>query len=161
VDPRPPSSRVPGERPFADDPRQATSFAAGWTLTFLAAAAEAGFVSLTFFELLGPRGVMDAARPFPVLHALADVAAVREGFVLPTRSRRPERVQAVALRSAGQVRVFLANVTAEPHPVRVEGLSGRVRRAALGDASAGGDAGPEVELAPHDVARVDVEVARA
>jgi hypothetical protein len=159
ADPRPLSSREPGEPPLTDDPRQATPFAAGWTLAFLAAAAEAGFASLTFFELLGPRGVMDELRTFPVFHALADVAAAREGFVLPTRSRRPERVQAVALRSTGEVRVFLANVTAEPHPVRVEGLSGRVRRAALGGTPPGAEAGLEVELAPHEVALLDVEPA--
>jgi hypothetical protein len=160
VDPRPASSRDPGEPPFTDDPRQRTPFAAGWVLVFLAAAAEAGFESLTFFELVGPRGVMEAGRTFPVLHALADVAAVPAAFVLPTRSRRPERVQAVALRSVEGVRVFLANLTADPHPVRVEGLAGRVRRAALCEAS-GADAGLEVELAPHEVARLDVSLADA
>jgi hypothetical protein len=159
ADPRPASSRDPGEPPFTDDPRQRTSFAAGWTLAFLAAAAEAGFAGLTFFELLGPRGVMDAGEAFPVLHALADVAWLEEGFVLPTRSRRPERVHAVALRSTGEVRVFLVNLTAETHPVRVEGLSGRARRAALG--SSGAAAGFEIELAPREVARLDVTPAGA
>jgi hypothetical protein len=100
---------------------------------------------------------MDASGAFPVLHALADVAGLPEGFVLPARSRRPERVQALALRSAGEVRLFLANVTTEPHPVRIEGLCGRARRAALGDASPGADSGFEIELAPHEVARLDVE----
>jgi hypothetical protein len=161
VDPRPASSRDPGEPPFTDDPRQRTAFAAGWMLVFLAAAAEAGFESLTFFELVGPRGVMEEGEAFPVLHALADVAAVPEGFVLPTRSRRPERVQAVALRSAQGVRVFLVNVTGDLHPVRVDGLSGRVRRAALGDEGPGADAGFEIELAPHEVARLDVAPATA
>jgi len=161
VDRRPPSSHDPGEPPFTDDPRQKTSFAAGWMLAFLAAAAEAGFESLTFFELVGPRGVLEGGEAFPVFQALADVAAVPEGFVLPTRSRRPERVQAVALRSAAGVRVFLANVTADPHPVRVEGLSGRVRRAALGDGGPGAEAGFEIELAPHEVARLDVSPADA
>jgi hypothetical protein len=156
-DPRPLSSRVPGERPFTDDPRQATSFAAGWTLAFLAAAAEAGFASLTFFELLGPRGVMDAGEAFPVLHALADVACLPGGFVLPARSRRPERVRAVVLRSNGRLRVFLANVTGETHPVRVDGLPGRARRAALGDPSPGAASGLEIELAPHEIARLDLE----
>jgi hypothetical protein len=161
VDPRPVSSRVPGERPFTDDPRQATPFAAGWMLAFLGAAAEAGFASLTFFELLGPRGVMEAGAAFPVLHALGDVASLPGGFVLPARSRRPERVQALAMRSNGRLRVFLANVTGDPHPVRVEGLTGRARRAAPGDASPGAESGPEIELAPHEVARLDVESAEA
>ncbi|HSD27005.1 MAG TPA: hypothetical protein VLL75_06845, partial [Vicinamibacteria bacterium] len=160
VDRRPASSRDPGEPPFTDDPRQRTPFAAGWMLLFLAVAAEAGFESLTFFELLGPRGVMEAGQAFPVFHALADVAAVPAAFVLPTRSRRPERVQAAALRSVDGVRLFLANVTADLHPVRVEGLAGRARRAALGEAS-GSDAGFEIELAPHEVARLDAAPADA
>ncbi len=156
LDRRPPTSREPGEPPFTDDPRQKTWFAAGWTLAFLAAAAEAGFESLTFFELVGPRGVMDGAETFPVFHALADVAALPECFVVPTRSRRAERVQAAALRSAARVSVFLANVTSAAHPVRVEGLSGRVTRAALGERGSGAEAGFDVELAPHEVARLDV-----
>jgi hypothetical protein len=157
VDPRPLSSRDPSGPPLTDDPRQAAPFAAAWTLAFLAAAAEAGFASLTFFELLGPRGVMDEEKAFPVLHALADVAAVRDGFVLPSRSRRPERVQVLALRAPGLVRLFLANVTAEAHPVRVDGIPGRLVRAPLGDPGPGEAVEGEVELAPHEVARIDVE----
>jgi hypothetical protein len=158
VDPRPASSRAPGEPPLTDDPRQATPFAAAWTLGFLAAAAEAGVDSLTFFELSGARGVTDSGAAFPVLHALADVAALPGVVVLPARSRRPERVQVLALRSGAKARLFLANVTAEPHPVRVEGLAGKARRAALGQTSTGEEIGAEVELAPHEITRLDVEI---
>jgi hypothetical protein len=156
VDKRPPSSREPGEPPWTDDPRQRTWFAAAWTLAFLAAAAEAGFESVTFFELVGPRGVMQEGAAFPVFDALADLAALPGAFVVPTRSRRAERVRASALRSAARLRVFLANVTADPHPVRIEGLSGRVRRSVLGGSGPGAEAGFELELAPHEVARLDV-----
>ncbi|HEX9189325.1 MAG TPA: hypothetical protein VGB87_19765, partial [Vicinamibacteria bacterium] len=157
VDPRPATSRE--GPPFSDDPRQGTSFAAGWTLGFLASAAEARVRSVTFFELTGPRGVMEGGTAYPILDALADVAALSGAEVLPARSRRPERVQALALRSEGKARVFLANVTGEPHPVRVEGLAGPVIRAPLGVAAGASAEGPEVELAPHEVARLDVTVA--
>ena len=117
IDPSPAAWRRRGERPFTDDPRQDTAFAAGWTLGFLAAAAEAGFASLTFFELSGPRGILEAERAFPVLDALADVAALPDARVVPARTRRPERVQSLALRSsAGHTRLFLANVTGEGTP---------------------------------------------
>jgi hypothetical protein len=159
TDPSPTAWRKRNERPFTDDPRQDTSFTAAWTLGFLAAAAEAGFASLTFFELVGPRGVLEAAgRAFPVLDAFADVAALSEAGVVRARLRRPERVQALALRSpGGRVRLFLANVTAEAHPVRVEGLAGRVSRASLGLAQPGEESGLEIELRPHEIVRLDAE----
>ena len=156
VDPFPEALRDP-ERPFTDDRRQATPFAAAWTLGLLAAAAEAGYASLSLFELTGPRGVQDEDGAFPVLHALADVAALDGARVVPARPRRPERIQALALRSAGRMRLFLANVTRETHPVRVAGIAGKARRAALGQAE-GEEAGLEVELKPREVARLDVEL---
>ena len=66
-------------------------------------------------------------------------------------------MQALALRSGPRGRVFLGNMTAEPHPVRLEGLPGRLLRAPLGVAK-DEEAGPELELAPHEVVRLDVPV---
>jgi hypothetical protein len=157
VDPRPAASRRPDEPPFSDDPRQRTAFAAAWTLGFVASAAAAGYASLTFFELHGPRGVLEADGPFPVYHALADVLALRGGAVVPSHSRRPERVQALALREGARTRLFLANVGDEAHPVRVEGLAGPARCAALGDPGAGEDSGFELELLPQAIVRLDAE----
>jgi len=154
-DARPPSSRT-GAPPFTDDPRQATPLAAAWTLGLVASAAGAGVASLTLFEPSGPRGVMRDGEPYPVLHALAGVAAVRGALVPAARSRRPERVQALALRSGRLTRLFLANVTAEAHPVRVEGLEGEVLRAALGDDTDGEPCDLELELAPREIVRLDV-----
>ena len=156
ADPSPPAWRKRGERPFTDDPRQETAFAAGWTLGFLASAARAGIASVTFYELVGPRGVLAEGRAFPVCDALADVAALGAAEVADARSRRPERAQVLALRApGGRTSVFLANVTPEAHPVRVEGLAGRVRRAKLGQPE-GEECGNELQLAPHEVARLDV-----
>jgi hypothetical protein len=158
VDPSPAAWRQPGERPFTDDPRQDTAFAAAWTLGLLGAAAAAGFSSLTLFELTGPRGVQDSGRAFPVLDALGDVAALPSAVVMPARTRRPERIQVLALRStAGARRLFLANVTSETHPVRVEGLSGRVVRSTLGQSQPGEDLEAELELRPREIVRLDVE----
>jgi hypothetical protein len=77
--------------------------------------------------------------------------------VATVRTRRPERVQALALRSTGGARrLFLANVTGETHPVRVEGLSGPVVRSALGQAQSGEHSGSELELRPHEIVRLDL-----
>jgi D-apionolactonase len=154
-DPRPASAREPGERPLTDDPRQGTALAAAWTLALVSAAAEAGFASLTFFELRGPRGVMAGERPLPVLEALADLAALPGARVAPARSRRPERVRALALRRGEITRVFLANLTADPHPVRLEGLSGTRRRVAAGRPGPGVAVEGDVDLAPHEIVRVE------
>jgi hypothetical protein len=155
-DARPSSSRRPGEPPFTDDPRQAMPLAAAWTLGLVASAAAAGIASLTLFELVGPRGVIQDGRPFPVFLALADVAGVRDAVVRPSRSRRPERVLVLALRGDRLTRVFLANVTAEGHPVRLEGLTGAIHRARVGDADRGEECGAEIELPPHSIVRLDV-----
>ena len=156
-DPRPPASRPPDDPPFTDDPRQSTPLAAAWTLGLVGSAAAAGIADLTLFEPTGPRGVMQDGLPFPVFHALADVAALRGARVLGARSRRPERVQALALRSGSLTRVFLANVTVEDHPVRLEGLSGEARlRAEIGDAAPGEECGFEIELPAHAIVRLDV-----
>jgi hypothetical protein len=40
--------------------------------------------------------------------------------------------------------------------VRIEGLSGRARRSALGDPGPGAESALELELAPHEIARLDV-----
>ena len=130
--------------------------AAAWTLAVLASAAPAGFASLTFFEPTGPRGLMDGGVAFPVFHAFADVAALPGAAVAPARSRRPERVRALALRAGARTRLFLLSVSDEPHPIRVEGLTGSVRCAPLGSTGAGEECGSEVELAPRAVLRVDV-----
>ncbi len=160
-DPRPASSRAPGEPPFTDDPRQPTPFAAAWTLGLIGAASAAGVASLTLFEPTGPRGVMQDGRPFPVFHALAEVTALRGAAVLAARSRRPERVQVLALRAGRLTRLFLANVTAEDHPVSVEGLAGEARRAALGDASAGEECSFAIGLPAHAIVRLDVTATEA
>lgn len=156
-DPAPAAWRAKGEVPFTDDPRQSGAFAAAWTLGLLAAAAEAGFASLTLFELVGARGVMDASGPFPVLHVLADVA-LPGAQVAQARPRRPERVQALALRSERRCRLLLANVTSETHPVRVEGLAGAARLTRLGEPGPGEASELVVELAPREIVRLDVEL---
>jgi hypothetical protein len=157
--PRNASSIDPQGPPFTDDPRQSSALAAAWTLGLVAAASEAGIASLTLFELSGPRGVVEGGSPFPVLHALAEALALPGAVVLPARSRRPERVQALALQAGGHLRLLLANPTGETHAVRIEGLPASARRAPLGQGPAGEEAGAEMELAPREIVRIDAPLA--
>ena len=64
-------------------------------------------------------------------------------------------MQALALRAGAETRLLLANVSREPHPVRVEGLKGVARRARLGEASED-ECGLEIELAPQEIVRLDL-----
>jgi hypothetical protein len=43
--------------------------------------------------------------------------------------------------------------------VKIDGLPGSARRAPLGQGPAGEDVGAEVELAPHEVVRIDAPLA--
>jgi hypothetical protein len=77
--------------------------------------------------------------------------------VLSARSRRPERVQALALRAGTRVRLLLANVTRWRHPVVVEGLAGEARRTTPG-AAGGDDLAPlELELGPHEIVQLGLD----
>jgi hypothetical protein len=161
-------------RPDADS-RQTTSFAAGWTLGLLAAAAEAGFARLTLFELEGPAGVMEAGRPFPVGRVLADLAELTRSSpaarVIAARPEDPWRCLALAAEAAGRLRVYLFNPPSRSQDLVVAGLpaEARVRRLERGTSDAGftvavattaigGD--HALTLDTHEVAVLDRELER-
>ena len=53
------------EIPFSVDPRQSSLFAAAWTVGSIAALADAGAASLTYYETVGWRGIIPGDRPLP------------------------------------------------------------------------------------------------
>lgn len=144
ADPREvPRVSLPGRLPFGVDARQATLFAAAWTLGSLAAHTVSGASSLTFYETTGWRGVMEteagAPEPdlfpsvpggvFPLYHVLADAAPFAGGEVRPVASSEPLRAVGLMLVKDGRHRLLCANVTAEPQQVGValpEGVEVRV-----------------------------------
>ncbi|MGD8894697.1 MAG: hypothetical protein PVJ73_01545 [Acidobacteriota bacterium] len=157
----------------ASDRRQATNFAAGWTLGLVAAAARAGFARLTLFKLRGPGGVADAARRFPVGHLLADLTELTgsgpEARVIAARPDDGWRCLALALRVDRHLRVFVFNTTDRPQEVVVTGLPHEALRRRLGVAGtegfdrgepviAAGD-GHALRLGPHEVAALDLDAA--
>jgi hypothetical protein len=159
-------------RPDADS-RQTTSFAAGWTLGFVAAAAEAGFARLTLFEIEGPAGVMAAGRLFPVGRVLADLAELTRSSpaarVIGARPKDPWRCLTLAVEAAGRLRVYLFNPTPRSQDVVVAGLptEARVRRLQPGTPEAGftaglkttaAAAGHALPLEAHEVAALDLEI---
>jgi len=116
-------------------------FGAAWTAGSLKYVSESGVYSVTCYETSGWRGVMEteAGSPvpdkfrslpgsvFPLYHVLADVGEFAGGEVIPTTSSDTLKVDGLALRKDGSVRVILANMTSKPQQVTVQNLSQRVR----------------------------------
>jgi hypothetical protein len=114
-----------GELPPQVDPRQATLFAAGWTLGSLISLACGGADFVTYFETTGWRGVIEldegCALPdrfpstpqcvFPVYHLLADVAEVANGEVRPVVSDAQSRVHGFVVVGREDVNLWLANLS--------------------------------------------------
>jgi hypothetical protein len=119
------------------DLRQMSLFGAGWTLGSIKYLAESGAHSTTYFETVGPCGVMereeDSALPakfpsqlgivFPLYHVLADIGEYSNAVIWPYRSSAPLRVDGLVLQREGEKRILLANFTPQMQNVRVGGCS--------------------------------------
>jgi len=148
----------PGELPFAVDRRQASMFAAAWTVGSLRAMSGAGAAAITYFETTGWRGVMETehgsaarfpSRPeqvFPVYHVLADACALRGAELVGTRCAAPLDAQALVVRHGGGRRVALvANLKPAERSIRLTGLETAAATVRVLDGPAAGRAAFEPE----------------
>ena len=180
---RPP---LPGLLPQDVDVRQTTLFAAGWTIGSLNYLANANVHSVTFYETVGWKGVMDVPAPrdrpgqfpsmaghvFPVYHVLRDIGRFRGGQVLDIKSSDPLSVVGLVLSKAGEERWLVANLTDRQQSVTSEGFVGQFSISTLDTRmAAAANTDPEVWhnhpalhsasstsiiLPPHAVARIDL-----
>ena len=110
----------------AADPRQASLFAAGWTLGSVADLTRTHPVhSLTYYETVGPRGIMRArgrAEVFPVYHVFAGLAEIRRLAGTSFADARTALQLAVlaGVNKKGRAIVWLANLTGETKEVRLK-----------------------------------------
>lgn len=118
------------------DPRQMSLFGAGWTLGSIARLASTGHAhSLTYFETVGWRGLMEAeagsAAPeqfpsipgsvFPMYHVFADIADGAWNRIYPTHSSHPLIAEGLTLADPhGRRRVLLANFSSHPQEVKIK-----------------------------------------
>ncbi len=152
----------------APDPRQRSLFAAGWTLAMLRALSEAGADSLTFFETVGPAGLMDERGVFPMCHVFAAWASVHAASVVPT-SITADDVAALWLTHGEGDTLLVANLCRHAREVRLP-ASFRAARLARIDASetpgalrdplaftrgAAWRSGDRLTLPPFGLARID------
>jgi hypothetical protein len=110
----------------ATDARQPSLACAAWTLAMISQLAQCGVMAATFYECLGPRGLMpspgngiDNSAPtvFPVWLVLAALAGFPEAS--GSRSSHPEMVAVLALRRDRARRLLIANLTDEPQDVEI------------------------------------------
>ena len=128
------------------DPRQPSLFAAAWTVGALGGLLAAGAATITMFETVGWRGLVERdggspapgrflsrpGTPFPVWQVLAGVAPHRGGRVRSVEVSDTGRVAAFAVGSDTGTTIEIANLTREPLEVRLSvpddvGRSGTIR----------------------------------
>ncbi|UFN47581.1 hypothetical protein LPC08_16360 [Roseomonas sp. OT10] len=124
----------------ARDPRQATFFAAAWTVGYAAALAGAGLEVLSLHATHGPSGVLDAAaKPLPVFRALR-ILAMAGGAERVALDPLPDGIAALAWAFQGGTMALLANLTGETRTLPLAGRWCQDGGQALGDS---------LELGPH------------
>jgi hypothetical protein len=136
--PYPGGPPVDGGLPGNVDVRQMSLLTAAWTVGTLHQLAEAGVASITFFELVGWRGLAerDGGSPmaefpsqpgmvFPVYDVFAAIAPPRDWLRCTAITTHPAQVEALAVTNEATMRVLLANVTCSEQEVTVDGLQGR------------------------------------
>src|SRR5260370_11333831 len=157
--PYPGGPPVEGGLPGNVDVRQMSLLTAAWTVGTIRHFAEAGAASLTLFELVGWRGLVerDGGSPmpefpsvpgmvFPVYDVLAAIAAPHTWQRDSVETTPSAHVEALALTRDGVIRVLLANVTGSEQRLTVDGLQGLdvVVERGEADAVAAGPSPPRV-----------------
>jgi hypothetical protein len=121
------------------DARQHSSFCAAWTVASIKRLSEAGATSLTYFETVGPRGVVPrSGRDAPVASALTELAALRHATVVASYSDAPLAIQTLALSFEKGIVLFVMNLSRAPRQAVV------------------GSPGQLVELAPYEIRRLEL-----
>ncbi|MDX2970139.1 hypothetical protein PWY87_21290 [Kribbella solani] len=120
--------------PWDTDPRQTSLFAAAWTLASASVLATAGVRSLTYFDTVGPHGVLEAEqraydadvfasapdRAFPLAIVLADLAALRGAVVSTPAVEHGAGLAALAARTRSGCTLLLANLGRDDTLAKIE-----------------------------------------
>jgi hypothetical protein len=132
----------PSALPPAVDARQMSLFAAAWTVGSLRALAEGGAESVTYYETLGWRGLMETIQSnplpaefpawpgmvFPIYWVFRGLAAADRSSIRPIDTDRPLHVDGFGFRSNGHPGLLLANLRPEAQPIVLTALpSGEAR----------------------------------
>jgi len=133
-----PETPETGELPAQVDARQISLFGACWTAGSVKSLAESDVDSVTYYETVGWRGVMERdegsplpnkfhSKPrmiFPIYHVLSDLCEMSEGNVRRATSSRPLLVNAISITKDQRTRVLVYNLTWELQDVTLRGIRG-------------------------------------
>jgi D-apionolactonase len=115
-----------------NDPRQRGLFGAAWNLGLLAAVAEGKLSAVALGAATGPQGVIEADGALhPAYHVLANIAGARGAKHIAAASTMPSRVACLGYRDTSGDVLWLANLTSEPHDVKIAGKKGMPSRHSL------------------------------
>lgn len=95
------------------DPRQQGLFAASWLLGALMHCITAEAASVTFFESIGPAGLIPSQKEavYPLYHILASIGEMRGSLARVCSCSEPNRIASVALWSESSMMLLVANLT--------------------------------------------------
>jgi hypothetical protein len=110
--------------PASADARQATQFAAAWTLASIGVLSRAGADSLTYFETTGPRGIVDGG-PYPVHDVFAALGRWSEGELVDLHVSDDLSVAGLACQIGEATLLALANLTDGRSEVEIRRSDGR------------------------------------
>lgn len=134
-----PNSQTPeGELPPQVDARQMSLFGAAWTLGSIKYLAQGGADSITYYETTGWLGIMETVggsplpdkfpsipgSVYPMYHIFADIGGFAGGKVLSCTSNDILKIDALALKKGGQLRVIIVNFSAEEQTILLQGFEG-------------------------------------
>jgi hypothetical protein len=116
---------APGDLPPPVDARQISLFGAAWTLAMLKAMADSDANSVTFYETIGWRGVLEttagspvpdkfpsrAGQVFPIYHVFAALAEFVGGEALRCASSSPRELAVLMAVKEDRARLCLGNLT--------------------------------------------------
>ncbi len=115
----------PGHSRPETDPRQHTLFAAGWTLGSLRQLALEGTGSITYYETVGPRGILSRSGVStgapPLFHLFQELTSPDPLRVLPSESSRPLEFDGICLQHGSGYKILLANYTGSVQQLSLEG----------------------------------------
>ena len=127
------------------DLRQMTLFGACWTAGSLKYLCEADVDSITYFEAVGERGIMQGEKEpewpeffpstkgmiFPVFHLFRYVLLHNDYNILKSISSDPLCADCFSMASDGEAKLVMVNYTDSEQNVKLEGLSGMFRMRSL------------------------------